>query len=71
MNLDVCSSSQGVVVAGYGLSDIQIPGWPRVPDTLQVLAPISICVECVTFAKQHRLPVRNKVNLNPGPKLRN
>lgn len=68
VNLDVCSSSEGIVVARYGLGDIQIPGWPRVPDTLQVLTPISICVEAVTFITSTDFQSETHactINLNP------
>ena len=49
-HLNVCSSSERVVVAGLRLSDVQVPCRPEVPDTLQVLASVSIRVECVTLS---------------------
>ena len=65
VHLDVCSSSEGVVVSRLWLGDGQVPGRPGIPDALQVLAPISIRVECITFAHRHRLPSEEHLPLIP------
>ena len=57
-HLNVCSSSERVVVAGLRLSDVQVPCRPEVPDTLQVLASVSIRVECGTLPSS-QLSVRS------------
>lgn len=46
-HLEKDSGSEGVVVPRDRLSDVQVPGGALIAHTLDHLAPVGVCVECV------------------------